>query len=128
MVFERIETEEDAYWLGFWLADGSVSTRFNKVSMSLSAKDKEHLLKWVKYCKIGDVQEFIATCQSGSYPSVRCSDPKTKGNFIRVGIGPRKTYVGVFPSVPAQLQRHVVRGYFDGVHRIVYRQTWKYLP
>ncbi|UYZ23301.1 LAGLIDADG family homing endonuclease [Mesobacillus jeotgali] len=51
--FGKITTEEKAYWLGFILADGSVSkeNRRNCITLSLSRKDKEHLYKFKKSIK-----------------------------------------------------------------------------
>ena len=51
-VFDTIDTEEKAYWLGFLYADGCVSSSDNEIEISL--KDKEHLEKFQKAIK-----EFI---------------------------------------------------------------------
>ena len=45
-IFDTIDTEEKAYWLGFLFADGNVSKRDNCFEMSLAEKDKEHLEKF----------------------------------------------------------------------------------
>ena len=45
--FEIIDSEEKAYWLGFLLADGCVSTTHgNRVILQISSKDEEHLKKF----------------------------------------------------------------------------------
>lgn len=41
--FEKIDTEEKSYWLGFMAADGFVQTRGNTFGISLSSVDKSHL-------------------------------------------------------------------------------------
>ena len=43
-IFQIIDTEEKAYWLGFLYADGYIS-KYNQVEVCLSLKDKNHLLK-----------------------------------------------------------------------------------
>ena len=47
-LFEIINTEEKAYWLGFIYADGYVSDEYS-FEVSLSLKDKEHLMKLGKF-------------------------------------------------------------------------------
>ena len=48
-VFDSIDTEEKAYWLGFLFADGSVSARDNQVELSLSSIDRGHLQKFRRF-------------------------------------------------------------------------------
>ena len=51
-VFDCIDTEEKAYWLGFLYADGSVaSENSNNIELSLSAKDVNHLEKYRRFLK-----------------------------------------------------------------------------
>lgn len=50
-VFSKIETEEQAYWLGFLYADGYVSLNNNDVELSLKLLDAEHLNKFKKIFK-----------------------------------------------------------------------------
>lgn len=46
-VFEAIDNEEKAYWLGFLYADGCVTTLGTKsVKISLQARDEDHLVKF----------------------------------------------------------------------------------
>ena len=42
-IFEVINTEEKAYWLGFLYADGSIRKNTNTVELSLKGSDVEHL-------------------------------------------------------------------------------------
>ena len=46
-VFDSIDTEEKAYWLGFLYADGNVNSKSNIVSISLKRADREHLVKFI---------------------------------------------------------------------------------
>ena len=45
-VFDTIDTEEKAYWLGFMYADGYVQNNGNSVELSLKGSDVEHLEKF----------------------------------------------------------------------------------
>ena len=46
--FDIIDTEEKAYWLGFLYADGFITSKDNKIGLSLSIKDIDHLAKYNK--------------------------------------------------------------------------------
>ena len=48
-VFDCIDTEEKAYWLGFIYADGSIFSNGYKFELSLCGKDIEHLHKFNKF-------------------------------------------------------------------------------
>lgn len=52
-VFDKIDTEEKAYWLGFLYADGCIIDTYNnlKLSLALSIKDIEHLRKFQRFLK-----------------------------------------------------------------------------
>lgn len=44
-VFDVIDTEEKAYWLGFLTADGYIYSRDNTFGISLASIDKHHVEK-----------------------------------------------------------------------------------
>ena len=48
-VFDIIDTEEKAYWLGFIYADGNISSVGHRFEINLSAKDLNHMLKLKKF-------------------------------------------------------------------------------
>lgn len=56
--FDTIDTEEKAYWLGFWFADGNVSSDMLKLELSLKADDVIHLHKFNRFIesKYNDVE------------------------------------------------------------------------
>lgn len=51
-VFDDINTEEKAYWLGFLYADGNISSVGNRLEMNLSSKDLDHMLKFKRFLKL----------------------------------------------------------------------------
>lgn len=62
-IFDVIDTEEKAYWLGFIFADGYISSRDNGFELSLKGSDIEHLHKFNKFMehnkdnvKLGEVK------------------------------------------------------------------------
>ena len=48
-IFDSIDTEEKAYWLGFLFADGNISHTGNRLEVRLSIKDLSHLEKFRKF-------------------------------------------------------------------------------
>lgn len=119
--FHRIESETQAYWLGFLAADGCVSA--GALSVALSRSDREHLVKLQNALQsthpVKDItqypnQEFIKK------PSIEMSvlvirSREMSIDLIRHGVVPQKTFLLQWPTfLPDELLRHYTRGYFDG--------------
>lgn len=127
-LFEVINTEEDAYWLGFLYADGCVMGT-NKLELSLQALDKPHLEKFKDYLKWDGNLTFNKVSNSWR---VAIMDSVLVGNLIDRGCVNRKSLILNFPSeslVPLHLQRHFIRGYFDGdgsIHLNYYKKVKRY--
>lgn len=116
-LFEQIETEEDAYWLGFIYADGYISDNGN-FELSLNYRDFKQLEKFARYSFF---KGNIVKKQKVSGGFYRCRLSFTaigiKENFFNVGIIPRKSSVLIFPNkniLPTTLIKHFIRGYVDG--------------
>lgn len=118
--FEKIDTEEKAYWLGFLYADGNIRVIGQKaLVLSLSAKDEQHLEKFKNFIspehEIWKEKVFLEAT-SKTYNSVRLSITNSKivDDLINVGCVPDKTFILSFPKLQDNLIRHFIRGYFDG--------------
>lgn len=113
-LFKNIETEYDAYWLGFLYADGNVSNKENKIELSLSMCDYSHIEKFKKYVGLNNKICFREKQQAYRF-SFRSYE--IKDNLINNGCIPKKSLILQFPDknqVPDELLRHFMRGYFDG--------------
>lgn len=114
-VFEKVDTEEKAYWLGFIYADGSIDItgQRHSVVLELQERDKSHLVKF---------QEFLQTKNKNIYTSKRdgcCTvsvgNVKLVQDLIKLGATPNKTFSLSFPYfIDVGLQHHFMRGFFDG--------------
>lgn len=108
--FSVINTEEDAYWLGFIYADGYVSDK-NNFEVSLQKRDKNHLEKLKKYLEL---------TTNITVDNFRCrliyKNKIFVDNLKNLGVIPRKSLILKFPydKIPNNLIRHFIRGYFDG--------------
>lgn len=109
-IFNVIDTEEKAYWLGFLYADGYVSDGVrNGVELSLQLGDKGHLEKF---------KTFLNSSLTVKSDTFRCrltiTNPKFKADLIKHGCTPKKTFTLTFPKIPKSLEKHFIRGFFDG--------------
>ena len=111
-IFEKIDTEEKAYWLGFLYADGYVEYEGNGIELSLQLSDKIDLEKFNKFIQRTDI------VKSDSYRCRVCfRNKKMHSDLIKLGCTPRKSLTLTFPSekqVPRYLTNHFLRGYVDG--------------
>lgn len=120
-VFDSIDTEEKAYWLGFLYADGYVSSKGNTVELSLKGSDKDHLEKFRLFLSNkNEVKENKTKC--GNKEHTRCRLTMTDKYFhdalITKGCIPNKSLILAFPDKKLfsteDLIVHFIRGYIDG--------------
>lgn len=126
-VFDSIDTEEKAYWLGFIWADGNIKTTSKtcyRLTINLKLEDLEHLEKFneftkhtkynIKIDKIKNVCSWYA-CSKHLW--------ETLNNY---GCTPKKSLTLKFPDESIfkskDLIRHFIRGYFDGDGCISYER------
>ena len=113
--FASIKTEEDAYWLGFLMADGYIDETKGEVSLCLQYRDKEHVERFIQY--IGSNKKGYLK-MSGEHEQFRVdiASRKVSDNLKNLSCGQAKTFTLKFPSykkVPKRLMKHFIRGYFD---------------
>lgn len=115
-IFESIDSEEKAYWLGFLYADGYVRERksSSELRLKLSIKDKEHLLKFKNFISDDDIP--IVEQMSGNSECIKVSinSKKIIQDLIKIGCVSKKSLIIKFPKLKNNLIHHFIRGYFDG--------------
>lgn len=120
--FEKVDTEDKAYWLGFLYADGSVSLKGKQgtLEVGLAVVDKLHLYKLCDSMdKERNVSHKIVKLNGKEFEAVRthfCSYELTM-DLIKLGCMPNKSLKLEFPNinqVPKHLLKHFIRGYVDG--------------
>ena len=113
-VFDVIDTEEKAYWLGFLYADGHLGYKHNNIELGIDKLDYNHLVKFRDFLKLTGEKSITF---SENICRVRVSSPNMHEKLIEKGCTPRKTLTLKFPTediVPTRLIRHFLRGYVDG--------------
>ena len=130
-VFDSIDSEEKAYWLGFLYADGNVSSTINNVELSLSITDINHLEKYRAFLK-NESSVKIGKIMCNNKEFQRCRLTVTNKHFkeqlIRLGCIPNKSLQLVFPIsifTDDSLKYHFIRGYVDGDGSITFTQSGK---
>ena len=119
-VFDTIDTEEKAYWLGFIYADGNISSEGYRFEINLSAKDLNHMLKLKSFLKGDDIEIKIDTNKGEQYPMCRMSvrNEHLWNALNNKGCIPCKSLTLEWPNENIfsnkSLIRHFIRGYWDG--------------
>lgn len=129
-VFDSIDNEEKAYWLGFLYADGSVSATINSVELSLKGEDKEHLEKFRSFLNSkNSVKLGTSKCGDKLYSRCRFTarDKYFHDRLIELGCVPNKSLILKFPNTSIftsqDLIPHFIRGYVDGDGCLTYTKT-----
>lgn len=129
-IFDTIDTEEKAYWLGFIFADGTISSSplrkeegakvQYQFELSLTSKDYNHLLKFADFLEYDREKVYCddVRCRLSVYS-------KHLWNVLNCnGCTPQKSLTLRFPQKElfdnVFLIKHFIRGYFDGDGSITY--------
>lgn len=118
-LFDSIDTEEDAYWLGFITADGYVMETRGWLSIKLGLVDRGHLVKFLRYAGFAEseIESEIKIEKGGSGQDIVCAKlytPQIVKNLVALGVRQGKSCKEEFYPVREDLIRHYIRGYFDG--------------
>lgn len=115
ILMDEIDTQEKAYWLGFFYADAYNNEKLGRVVIELQERDKEHLYKCAKF--FGQPREpFRQEKNRGKYIAYRLelNSKHLTRTLAGHGCHQTKSFNIKFPHLSQKLIRHFVRGYFDG--------------
>lgn len=117
--FDKIDSEDAAYWLGFLYADGCVHRR--SLQVALKEQDKEQLIKLKAFLKSEALIKHIKVRSSDTnvkkykqvtfYVTDRNLSERLKALGIIAG---RPDHRPMIKETPGELYHHLIRGYFDG--------------
>lgn len=122
--FHSIETEIQAYLLGFIAADGSIDEKRNTLSIHVSAKDIEIpqlFQKWVS--PESSIESYVGntfnsrgkTYTSKDSVRINITSKQLISDLKNLGITQAKTWRELhIPNIDESLIKHFIRGYFDG--------------
>ncbi|WP_242325858.1 hypothetical protein [Bacillus cereus group sp. BfR-BA-01318] len=110
-VFDKIDTEEKAYWLGLLFADGHISEYKSITALTLQNSDKDHLKKFAKF--IGVDAKVSKHSENASRVSI--SNKRIYDALFLKGCVNNKSLILEFPKYLSDKHvRHFIRGYYDG--------------
>lgn len=116
-IFDSIDTEEKAYWLGFLYADGNISHTGNRLEVRLSIKDLNHLEKFRKFLNL-TTEIRTGVCNGNGFCHLSVRNKHIWNTLDDLGCHPRKSLILTFPKLSIfsdkSLIRHFIRGYVDG--------------
>src|SRR5574344_1663522 len=116
--FEKIDTEEKAYWLGYLYADGYIGNdKINNIV--LTSIDIEHMSLFTKAIDLTIKPRLDENAGGfiGSKPQARVnfSNKKMCKDLRRYGLFTKKSFeMETLPDINSSLLNHFIRGYFDG--------------
>ena len=142
--FDNIDTEEKAYWLGFFFADGCIATPSRKrkdgtikngiyrIELSLSNTDYNHM---EKYNKALGIEKPIPVTKT-NFKTDRCRSYFNNKHMWEIlnsyGCTPCKSLTLKFPDIKIfknkYLIKHFIRGYVDGDGCLSYSDKDKKRP
>lgn len=111
--FEKIDTEEKAYFLGFLYADGYNFEKRSTVELTLHHQDIDVLIKLRK--ALNHIEKPFNERNKGKHLSLFINSKKVSIDLAALGCVQAKTFKIKFPNfIGDELIRHFIRGYFDG--------------
>ena len=117
--FAEIDTPEKAYVLGFTVADGCVHKNGKVVTFVVKASDA-YVLTAIGKAAGSDAPLRPKIGRNGfgnvdrHQVALNLSGRKLVDDLAALGVHANKSHTATFPVVPAHLERHLVRGLWDG--------------
>jgi len=118
-VFDKIDNQNKAYWLGFLYADAYNNERKGTVNLALKGADHDHMKKYVIFFE-GDISDiknkFVKTNNKYHSVSLYLINSCYLSNRLKeLGCPQAKSFIIKYPNwLDKNLNSHFVRGYFDG--------------
>ena len=115
-IFNKIDNEEKAYWLGFIVADGYLNINKHMLRIKLGNRDRSHLIKFIKF--IGGNEEMLKseihseTGNENFYVSLYSKE--VMNDLLGLGIEQAKSGKEKVCNIDKKYYRDFIRGLWDG--------------
>lgn len=116
-IFDVIDSEEKAYWVGFIMADGYLNLDKHMLRIKLGEKDKEHLVKFINFVG-GDEKDMLkfevhSTTGNKNYYVSLYSQEITNA-LQQLGIEQAKSGKEKIANIDPKYFKDFIRGLWDG--------------
>ena len=126
--FEKIDTENKAYFLGWLYADGCNYTPSNKIIIGLQESDKDILINFKNSLNSSRPIFYVKTKIEKGWNRknqwrFQINSKRMSQDLVQLGCVQKKSLILTFPSkeqVPDHLIRHFIRGFWEGDGSIFY--------
>ena len=121
-IFEEIDTEEKAYWLGFLCGDGCIHG--NYIRIALKHNDINHLKKFRSFLNA----ESIEIIQKDNYCSFSIGCKKIAEDLKKHGCVERKSLILEPPKIKEEFYYDWIRGLWDadgGISYLIKSNRWQ---
>jgi len=110
--FSCIDTEDKAYFLGLLIADGCVY----KTTVCLSLTDEHPIQEILKYADADlNLLDTRPNHDGGKTQyRVRFNSIQMAQDLLQLGVTPHKSFSVAYPQIHKDLERHLIRGLWDG--------------
>lgn len=131
--FEKINSPEKAYWLGFIASDGYVNTPKGILEIGLQRQDENHIMKFAKAIKTNKpIYQKESKYNNKSYPSslLRINSHRMINDLNKLGIVDRKSLIYRPPTkeqVPDNFIKYYILGLFDGDGTVSISKNGRYM-
>lgn len=116
--FDVIDTEEKAYWLGWYMTDGYNHESKSAVALRLQGRDIEILEKLKSFLETDTpIYTFYRKDSRGvvrEYVELNICSVHMSKTLASYGVIQNKMHNKSVPNLPSSLVKHFLRGYFDG--------------
>lgn len=114
LYFSSIETDQQAYWLGFFAADGCISPP-HRIRLCLCRKDRSHVESFRQ--AVGAENPILPWNRKEKEPrsfGIEFYSHQMALDLSKYSITPKKSLRLSWPDLPSYLQAPFSRGYVDG--------------